>query len=120
MDILGKIDKFNSYLDYERTKPYNILNDNATFGIGYLFKKAKDDGCKIHLSGQGADEIFSDYGFNGNKLKSHSCFGGKFPNNLQEIFPWFSFYKGTQECFLMKEEYVAGCYGIENRYPYLD
>ena len=120
MDILGKIDKFNSYLDYERTKPYNILNDNATFGIGFLFNKAKKDGCKIHLSGQGADEIFSDYGFNGTKLKSHSCFGGRFPNNLESIFPWFSFYKGTQECFINKEEHVAGCYGIENRYPFLD
>ena len=39
---------------------------------------------------------------------------------LKTIFPWYSFYKGTQECFINKEEHIAGCYGIENRYPFLD
>ena len=122
VDLLGKIDKFNSFLDKDNNKPYNILNDDALTGFAYLFKKAKqlDENNLIHLSGQGADEIFSDYGFNGIKIKSHSCFGGKFPQNLRDIFPWHSFYKGTQECFINKEEHVAGCYGIENRYPFLD
>ena len=120
MDILGKIDKFTSYLDPNKTKTYNILNDDATFGMAYLFNEARKKNYKIHLSGQGADEIFADYGFNGNKLKSHSIFGGKFPDDLKTIFPWYSFYKGTQECFINKEEHVAGCYGIENRYPFLD
>ena len=122
VDLLGKIDKFNSFLDKDNNKPYNILNDDALTGFAYLFQKAKqlDENNLIHLSGQGADEIFSDYGFNGIKIKSHSCFGGKFPQNLRDIFPWHSFYKGTQECFINKEEHVAGCYGIENRYPFLD
>ena len=120
MDILGKIDKFTAFLDIKKTKTYNILNDDATFGMAYLFNEARKKGYKIHLSGQGADEIFADYGFNGTRLKSHSCFGGKFPKDLKTIFPWYSFYKGTQECFINKEEHVAGCYGIENRYPFLD
>ena len=119
-EIHQKIDKFTSFVDKAKTKSYSILTDDATLGMGFMYQKLREHNCLVHLSGQGADEIYADYGFNGIKFKSHSCFGGKFPNNLQEIFPWFSFYKGTQECFLMKEEYVAGCYGIENRYPYLD
>ena len=119
-EIHQKIDKFTSFVDRAKTKSYSILTDDATLGMGFMYQKLRENNCLVHLSGQGADEIFADYGFNGIKFKSHSCFGGKFPDNLQDIFPWFSFYKGTQECFLMKEEYVAGCYGIENRYPYLD
>ena len=40
---------------------------------------------------QKADEIISDYGFNGKKIYSHSEFGGKFPKNLKTIFPWKKF-----------------------------
>ena len=43
---------------------------------------------------QGADEILSDYGFNGKKITWHSCFGGRFPNDLNTIFPWESFFSG--------------------------
>ena len=46
---------------------------------------------KIILSGQGADEIFSDYGFRGKKFYKPSNFGGLFPDDLSEIFLWNSF-----------------------------
>jgi asparagine synthetase B (glutamine-hydrolysing) len=74
----------------------------------------------VYLSGQGADEIMSDYGFAGQRIYAHSNFGGLFPEKLSDIFPWPSFFGSSQESYLMKEEHVAGSYGIEARYPFLD
>ena len=99
---------------------YNIKGDKASFGLAYICNKAKNENYRIYLSGQGADEIISDYGFNGNKIYGHSSFGGRFPNKLDGFFPWHSFYDGTQIQYLNKEEYIAGHYGIETRYPFLD
>ena len=81
---------------------------------------AKKEGRKVYLSGSGSDEIFSDYGFGGEKKYPHSNFGGLFPEDLSTIFPWASFYGSTMVSYLAKEEYIAGSYGIETRYPYLD
>ena len=83
---------------------------------------------RIYLSGQGADEITCDYGINGRKIYSHSCFGGNFPSDLTRIVDndpkkeviWKSFYKGTQKDYLGKEENISGLFGIEGRYPFLD
>jgi asparagine synthetase B (glutamine-hydrolysing) len=97
-----------------------LYNDNASYGGSFICKRANNDNLRIFLSGQGADEIISDYGFNGKKIFSHSNFGGLFPDNLGDIFPWESFYKSTQESYLMKEEMVSGAHGIEGRYPFLD
>ena len=109
--------------DFEYTDKfgtYNIKQDKASIGLGAICARARDEGRRIYLSGQGADEIMSDYGWNGKKFYSHSEFGGKFPDNLEGFFPWHSFYDGTQIKYLNKEEYVAGAYGIETRYPFLD
>lgn len=109
-----------------------MTNDQAAAGVSYIFKLASHRNQRIYLSGQGADEIFSDYGFNGIKIIDHSGFGGKYPNNLNDIFPkkseenvgeeskWYSFYEGTQKSYLSKEENISGLYGIEGRYPFLD
>lgn len=99
---------------------YSIKCDKASIGLAYICSKAKKENRRIYLSGQGADEIISDYGFNGHKIYPHSEFGGKFPDSLEGFWPWLSFYDGTQIKYLNKEEYVAGHYGIEARYPFLD
>ena len=70
----------------------------------------------MYLSGSGADETISDYGFGGEKFYPHSNFGGYFPEQLGAIFPWRDFFLGTQRDYLMKEELVAGAHGIESRY----
>lgn len=98
----------------------DLQDDSGANGLSMVCAQAASRGIKIYLSGQGADEIFSDYGFQGNKIYPHSNFGGLWPQNLQDIFPWNSFYGSSQESYLAKEEYVAGAYGIEARYPYLD
>ncbi len=97
-----------------------MTNDKGSVGLTFICNQASKDGYKIYLSGQGADEIFSDYGFNGNKIYSHSTFGGLFPKNLKDVFPWNSFYDSTQYSYLGKEENVPGAFGIEGRYPFLD
>ena len=98
----------------------DLRDDSGSNGLSIICDRARTNGKKIYLSGMGADEIFSDYGFNGQKIYPHSNFGGKFPEDLSTIFPWNSFYGSSMESYLTKEEYVAGAYGIETRYPFLD
>lgn len=99
---------------------YNIKKDQASIGLSAICKRACNEGRRIYFSGQGADEIISDYGFGGKRIYKHSSFGGKFPDSLDGFFPWHSFWDGTQIQYLNKEEYVAGHFGIETRYPFLD
>lgn len=101
-------------------KNYSIKGDKASFGLAAICRRAKQEKRRIYFSGQGADEIISDYGHNGRKIYGHSQFGGKFPTDLNGFWPWNSFYDGTQIQYLNKEEYIAGHYGIETRYPFLD
>jgi len=94
--------------------------DKASAGLSLICRTARQENYKIYLSGQGADEIISDYGHRGRKFYGHSQFGGDFPKDLNIIFPWKSFFGGTQEKYLGKEESVAGSHGVETRYPFLD
>lgn len=99
---------------------YDIKGDQASMGLSAICYRANLDSRRIYFSGQGADEIISDYGFGGRKIYKHSGFGGLFPEDLNGFWPWHSFYDGTQIQYLNKEEYVAGHFGIETRYPFLD
>jgi asparagine synthetase B (glutamine-hydrolysing) len=105
-----------------RPKGYVVLNDHGAVGTGVICRLARRDGCKIYLSGQGADEIMSDYGFRGVEANgcTHTDLRGHYPADLRHVFPWTNFYAGTQREFLYKDEAVGGSYGIECRYPYLD
>lgn len=128
VQALEHINKFVEeyyYVTYCSRSDYNerhfrLHQDNGSAGISMICKMAKDNNKKIYLSGQGADEIFSDYGFQGKSIFEHSNFGGLFPEDLSTIFPWPSFYESSQRSYLTKEEYVAGSYGLEARYPFLD
>jgi asparagine synthetase B (glutamine-hydrolysing) len=122
--IVDNVENF-MYTIHSSSSDYNEYNlslydDNGANGLSMVCNLAKQRGIKIYLSGMGADEIFSDYGFNGTKIYPHSNFGGRFPNDLKTIFPWASFYGSSMESYLAKEEYISGAYGIEGRYPFLD
>ena len=113
------------FVTYSNSSDYNefwlsLIDDNGAKHLSHVCSYAIRDGKKILLSGQGADEIFSDYGFGGVKKYNHSNFGGLFPQDLSTVFPWPSFFNSSMESYLAKEEYVAGSYGIETRYPFLD
>ena len=94
--------------------------DGGALGAFHIAERAKRDGFSVGLSGSGADEIISDYGFDGTPFYSHSQFGGKFPQEIKGFFPWDKFYGDTQRSYLFKEELIFGHFGIESRYPFLD
>lgn len=97
-----------------------VSTDFASAGLSWICRETRKRGILIYLSGSGADEYISDYGERGEKIYPHSNFGGLFPPQLADIFPWHSFFLGTQRDYLMKEELIAGTHGVEGRYPFLD
>jgi asparagine synthetase B (glutamine-hydrolysing) len=122
--ISDKVEDFK-YTIRSSSSDYNefwlsLKDDNGSNGLSFISSLAKRDNKKIYISGQGADELFSDYGFAGEKKYPHSNFGGLFPEDLGSIFPWPSVYNSSMESYLAKEEHVAGSYGLEARYPFLD
>lgn len=98
----------------------SLLTDGGAVGAYRVAELAQSLENYVCLSGCGADEIISDYGFGGNKLYDHSEFGGLFPDELLGFFPWKKFYGDTMRSYLFKDEYIFGVYGIEGRYPFLD
>lgn len=103
-----------------RNNSQKVTADNGAIGMSYICSLAKPKNEIIYLSGSGADETISDYGFNKVKHYSHSTIGGYFPKELSSIFPWNNFFGNTQRAYLMKEETVTGTWGVEGRYPFLD
>ena len=98
----------------------NMCDDGGARAANHICRAMSQKGYRILLSGSGADEIYSDYGFKGQKLYYHSEFGGLFPENLETLFPWRKFYDDTQRSYLFKDEFIAGTHQIEGRYPFLD
>jgi asparagine synthetase B (glutamine-hydrolysing) len=90
-----------------------MTDDCGAEGSCLLYREAARDGHRVCLSGQGPDEIFADYPF----WPEVSSLHGVFPRILQ---PWPNFQGGCQRAFLAKEEHIAGAFGIEARYPFLD
>ena len=113
------ISEIHKLIDFRKIKQV-LTDDNGSIGSGHICSLAKNNEELIYLSGSGADEIFSDYGYKGIKHYGHSTIGGKFPDDLSLVFPWKNFFGNTQRAYLMKEEYVTGSYGVEGRYPFLD
>ena len=104
----------------KNSRPKAIHEDSGSIGLLKICKKMKSEGFNSMLSGTGADEIISDYGHGGEKYYEHSEFGGLFPETLEGFFPWRKFYGDSQRSYLAKDEIVAGLFGIEGRYPFLE
>ena len=111
-DVLDKYSK--------ETRVYSAVNDWGAYGLNHIFKLANNSGKRIYISGHGPDEIMSDYGYSGEAYNKCSEIKGIFPDNLEEIYPWINFYRGTMQTFIAKEESVSSLHGIESRYPFLD
>ena len=92
---------------------HDMLDDKATVGMAAIYALANQEGRKVNFSGQGADEIMSDY----SQWPRATQLKGVFPEKL-EI--WRNFFGNYQRAYLTKEEYIAGAFGIETRYPFLD
>ena len=109
------------YIHYDSgDQRMDMHSDEGANSMLYICQKQSSRGYKIILSGSGADEIYSDYGFQGRKIYHHSQFGGLWPQDLSTLFPWKKFYDDTQRSYLFKDEFVGGSCGLECRYPFLD
>lgn len=122
VEYFTRSERYEEEIEWVKTKiePFiykgggqDLQTDSASWGLSKICRKAKSEGRNIYMSGQGADEIISDYALYPNQ----STFKGKFPDRL---FVWDNFYEGCQYSYLGKEEYVAGSHAVETRYPFLD
>jgi asparagine synthetase B (glutamine-hydrolysing) len=87
--------------------------DWAARGLSLICKRGSEEGRNVYISGQGADEILSDYAL----YPEQSELKGVFPDHL---IPWSNFHGSCQYSYLGKEECVAGSWNVETRYPFLD
>lgn len=104
-------------------KYFELLKDEASVGLGIICKLLKREKIDIYFSGCGPEGIMlREWNLDGNKLckLNMDMFGGEFPENLSDIFPWRNFWGGIQALYLEREEYVCGCYGVCATYPFLD
>jgi asparagine synthetase B (glutamine-hydrolysing) len=119
--------RYDKHLDFIRKNssnyPYRdvngrfikwMLDDKAAVGLSMICEDAINSNAPIYLSGQGADEILSDYKTRG---PHHGTIRGNFTNIRSK---WTNFDMGFQRNFLSKEERIPGAWGIEARYPFLD
>jgi asparagine synthetase B (glutamine-hydrolysing) len=105
---------WQKYYDFLKGKiNEKAMKDIASMGVAYMFDTAKKEGRTICISGQGGDEIISDYAL----FPKQSTFKGKFPDKLYE---WPNFREGMQREYLDEIEEIAAIYEIEVRYPFLD
>jgi asparagine synthetase B (glutamine-hydrolysing) len=119
--IKSRVEPYTYFHDDFPHGSLDLSGDQGALGAYALSDFASKRGFKVALSGAGSDEIISDYGILGEKIYSHSEFGGLFPDDLNSpFFPWKKFYGDTQRSYLFKEELILGCHGMEGRYPFLD
>ncbi len=111
--------RYAEVVEYRKTGQM-LTDDNGAIGMSHICGVGRARGELIYISGSGADEIFSDYGFQGIKHFRHSTIGGHFIEDISKYFPWKNFFGNTQRAYLMKEEHVSGSHGVEGRYPFLD
>ena len=107
---------YNWNIDY---KPYSHDDYRFNTGItalGKICDLSRKNKNLILLSGHGGDEIISDY-YNVTSNSRRSCLKGNWKLATK---PWKNFYDGLNAAHLAAIERVAGAYGIETRYPFLD
>lgn len=84
--------------------------------LSLICKLSRKDKNLIQLSGQGADEIISDY-YHPSTNSKRSTIKGNWSNVRK---PWPNFYGRWNKINLGVTERIAGANGIETRYPFLD
>jgi asparagine synthetase B (glutamine-hydrolysing) len=106
--------KWQEYHDFLKSKiNEKAMKDIASMGVAFMFETARKQGRQICISGQGGDEILSDYA----PFPNQSHFKGEWP---EELYEWPNFRGNMQLEYLNELEEIADIYNIEVRYPFLD
>jgi asparagine synthetase B (glutamine-hydrolysing) len=111
----------NKYALNESSKTSTFLSkmNLSYYPMSYICAKLLYIGKKVLLTGQGADEILDNYIFKDtNRNKSLDMI--YWPENLEDVFPYYHFYGGKQRKLIDIQQYVSLSYGIETRNPFLD
>lgn len=123
--------KFMTQYVWDQCDPFQMINYDSDFQNfpnpdmrvvpGYIASamihhKARKAGRLISLSGQGVDEIYADY-FNPHSNPAMSELKGNWKGITG---PWKNFFGGWNRVFIGSGERIAGLFGIETRYPFLD
>jgi len=117
--LIKEIPKYDFVEDAKMEDLYeknDIRKISGFISSAYMAMLASKKGQVISLSGQGADEIISDY-YNVHTNSRRSYFKGDWSRAKS---PWPNFYSGWNRAFLDASERIVGHFGIENRYPFLD
>jgi len=99
----------SAYLNTNMEQYKLYKNECSTLMLSTIMRKTKKDNIDIFISGQGSDEILSNY-----------LLDATFYKNIQTTFPWNNFYEGKNKFYINQLEYIGGSFGIEVRYPFLD
>jgi asparagine synthetase B (glutamine-hydrolysing) len=92
----------------------DFRNNPGFVASSIICKRARSEGRLIQLSGQGADEIMTDYSTGSMKMSQlKGCWHGV-------TAPWKNLLHGWNAVFLGATERISGLFGIETRYPFLD
>lgn len=79
-----------------------------------ICQSARRDGRLVQLSGQGSDEILTDYCTGSMRMS-------EFKGDWRKLKrPWKNLHQGWNAVFLGGVERISGLFGIETRYPFLD
>ena len=82
-----------------------------------VFRNHMDgEGAKAFVSPVGGDEFHADYGYDGTPIRADSNFGGRFPEDLDLVWPWH----GILQEWLDRDNALACLCDVERRYPLLD
>ena len=98
--------------------PPNFVEPRLSQIPGYIvgssiLRRGRASGHVSEISGQGIDEIFTDYLGGSGRMASTSGSPVEFRSE------WKNFRNGWQQAFLGAGERVAGLHGFETRYPFL-
>jgi asparagine synthetase B (glutamine-hydrolysing) len=91
-----------------------LTSISGLIALGAIFRRARTLGLLTQITGQGADEIYTDYSSGSMRMSSLKA---DWSRSTQE---WPNFRNGWQAVFLQTSERIAGAFSIESRYPFLE
>ena len=94
-----------------------MCDDSGALKTVRVSEIAQMNSLESCLTGQGSDEIISDYGYDGKKHFPHSNFGGLFGEQFK---PQWNFYGSTQRSYLMYIHIIGNHFGLNAFHPFLD